>query len=254
MPTHRIGTSGWSYDHWTGPFYPEALPSRDRLGEYARTFNGAEINNTFYTLPSSDTLASWRDAVPEDFCFAVKASRYITHMKKLKDPEAGLAPLLERTTVLGPKRGPLLFQLPPRWRFNRDRLERFLEALGDAGRCAFEFRDLSWINDEALSLLERFDAAFCVYDLDGYRTPRYLTADFAYVRLHGPNGPYQGCYTDELLAEWADTLNGWAERGLDTYCWLDNDQAGYAPQNAQALARRLGLQPTNGDREQRAPG
>ncbi len=241
MATHRIGTSGWSYDDWTGPFYPEALPSERRLTEYARTFNGTEINNSFYRLPSEDNLRAWHDSVSDDFCFAVKASRYITHMKKLKEPAQGLTPLLERAGILGPKRGPLLFQLPPGWRFNPQRLEQFLEALDGAGRCAFEFRDQTWINDDALELLQRFNAAFCIYDLDGYETAHHLTTDFAYVRLHGPDGPYRGSYTDQALEQWAETLQDWADRGFDTYCWFDNDEAGYAPRNAQTLARRLGL-------------
>lgn len=240
MAKLHIGTCGWSYDHWTGPFYPLALPSECRLRRYAATFNGTEINNSFYQLPSEDSLAAWRDSVPADFCFAVKASRYITHMKKLKDPAQGLNPLLDRIGILGPKLGPILFQLPPRWRFNLARLEQFLEALDNAGRCAFEFRDQRWINDDSLALLERFNAAFCIYDLDGYQTPHHLTADFVYVRLHGPNGPYRGSYTDRALEQWSDALQAWTGRGLDTYCWFNNDEAGYAPRNAQALARLLG--------------
>ncbi|MFP4075013.1 MAG: DUF72 domain-containing protein [Halochromatium sp.] len=243
MASHRIGTSGWSYDHWNGPFYPDDLPSERRLDAYARTFNGTEINNSFYQLPSEDSLVGWRDSVPDDFCFAVKASRYITHMKKLKDPAQGLTPLLERMSILGPKRGPLLFQLPPTWRFNPERLEQFLDALkeadDDAGRCAFEFRDQRWINDDSLALLERHHAAFCIYELDGYQTAPHLTADFVYLRLHGPNGPYRGSYSDQTLEQWAEALQGWADSGLDTYCWFDNDEAGYAPRNAQTLARLL---------------
>ncbi len=239
MATQRIGTSGWSYDHWTGPFYPSDLPSEQRLPEYARHLNSTEINNSFYHLPSIDTLRAWRESVPDDFCFAVKASRYITHMKKLKDPSQGLEGLLERVQVLGAKRGPLLFQLPPNWRFNPERLEQFLNALEGAGRCAFEFRDHSWINDEALALLEHANAAFCIYDLAGYQTPRHLTADFVYLRLHGPQEAYRGSYDDQTLTEWAQALRAWNARGLDTYCWFDNDEAGYAPRNAQTLAEQL---------------
>lgn len=239
MAKQRIGTSGWSYDDWTGPFYPSDLPAEQRLPEYARHFNSTEINNSFYHLPSIDTLQTWRDSVPDDFCFAVKASRYITHMKKLKDPSQSLEGLLERIQVLGAKRGPLLFQLPPNWRFNPERLEQFLDALEGAGRCAFEFRDHSWINDDALALLERANAAFCIYDLAGYQTPRHLTADFVYLRLHGPKEAYRGSYDDQTLNEWAQALREWNARDLDTYCWFDNDEAGYAPRNAQTLAEQL---------------
>jgi hypothetical protein len=141
MPHPRIGTSGWSYDHWTGPFYPEGLPADRRLAHYATRLDCAEINNTFYSLPSVQTLAQWRDCVPEDFRFAVKASRYITHMKKLKDPDTGLGKFLPRIEGLGDRLGPILFQLPPKWRFDADRLAAFLDALPDGHRYALEFRD-----------------------------------------------------------------------------------------------------------------
>jgi uncharacterized protein YecE (DUF72 family) len=236
---HYIGTSGWSYDHWNGTFYPEGLPSARRLEAYARVFNGTEINNSFYQLPSEETLRAWGNTVAEGFCFAVKASRYVTHMKKLKDPPQGLQELLERVSVLGPNRGPLLFQLPPKWRFNRERLERFLGALEGAGRCAFEFRDPSWINADTLALLERSNTAFCIYDLDGYQTPDHCTADFVYLRLHGPNGPYRGRYDEQSLEDWATRLRDWKASGLDTYCWFDNDEAGHAADNAKTLARMV---------------
>jgi uncharacterized protein YecE (DUF72 family) len=235
MARDRIGTSGWSYDHWTGPFYPEGLVAEERLAAYAKVFDTTEVNHSFYQLPSPRTLRGWREAVPQDFVFAVKASRYITHMKKLKDPGQSLPGLLERTAVLGPQRGPLLFQLPPKWRFDPGRLEAFLGALGGAGRCAFELRDPSWHDDHALALLERHNAAFCIYELDGTRTPLAVTADFVYLRLHGPAGAYQGRYGVDALAGWAEQLRAWHAQGLDTYCFFDNDEAGHAPRDASRL-------------------
>jgi uncharacterized protein YecE (DUF72 family) len=236
---HYIGTSGWSYEHWEGPFYPEGLSSAERLSHYAGQLASAEIDNSFYKLPSEQTLTDWREAVPEGFVFAAKASRYITHMKKLKDPDDNVPRLIERLDVLGSKLGPILFQLPPSWHRNTERLERFLARLDDRHRWAFEFRDQSWIGPSTLDLLARYNAAFCVYELDGFEAPHEVTADFVYVRLHGPAGPYHGSYDENALDLWAQRIGAWLQRGLDVHCYFDNDEAGHAAQNALALTRRL---------------
>jgi len=235
----HIGTSGWSYPHWKGPFYPQDLPDRQLLAYYARHFSCVEINNSFYHLPSERSLAHWHEVTPPDFLFAAKASRYLTHMKKLKDPRAGLDTFFQRMDILGDKLGPVLFQLPPRWRCNPERLEAFLQALGEGHRHAFEFRDHSWINDAVLALLERYGAAFCIYELAGYRTPPHLTADFVYLRLHGPGGAYEGSYDDRTLADWARRIRDWQAAGLDVHAYFDNDQAGYAVANARTLRTLL---------------
>jgi uncharacterized protein YecE (DUF72 family) len=236
----RIGTSGWSYDHWVGPFYPEDLPRDRRLRYYAERFRSVEIDSSFYGLPRRSTLRAWRDEVPADFVFAAKASRYITHMKKLRDPRQGLDRFLKRMGALGDRLGPVVFQLPPRWRFDAGRLEAFLQALGRGFRCAFELRDPSWLNAEALALLERHRAAFCIYDLGGFLSPKEVTADFVYVRLHGPGGPYQGSYGDAALSGWARAISGWSRKGLSVYCYFDNDDRGYAASNAARLQEMLG--------------
>jgi uncharacterized protein YecE (DUF72 family) len=233
-PIH-IGTSGWHYGHWRGPFYPEELGAEGFLAYYAERFHTVEINNSFYQLPSESTLGKWRDAVPQGFVFAVKGSRFITHMKKLKDPASSLAPFLERVAVLGEKLGPILFQLPPRWRFNGTRLADFLAALPGAYRYTLELRDQSWINDDALNLLARHGAAFCIYELAGYLSPLEVTADFVYIRLHGPGGPYQGQYDHETLAGWAGAMAAWSREGREVFCYFDNDEAGYAAQDALRL-------------------
>jgi uncharacterized protein YecE (DUF72 family) len=163
-----MGTSGWSYEHWKGPFYPRRLRSRDMLGEYAKSFGTAEINSSFYRLPAVATLKSWYEATPPGFILAAKASRYITHMKKLNDPGTSTAPFFARMRALGDKLGPILFQLPPHWGFNESRLAAFLEALDHDLRYAFEFRDRSWLNDRALELLAEHDAAR-IFDLEGCR-------------------------------------------------------------------------------------
>jgi uncharacterized protein YecE (DUF72 family) len=234
-----IGTSGWHYDHWKGPFYPSGLPEKAFLEYYAGSFGTAEINNSFYRLPERETLFRWRRAVPEDFVFSVKASRYLTHMKKLKDPKEPLERLFYRVDALGDNLGPILFQLPPRWRSNPARLEGFLEALPEGQRYAFEFRDRSWFDAKNYELLRSHGSSFCVYDLDGTISPEEITADFAYVRLHGPDDPYRGRYGAERLARWAGTFSAWLKEGLDVYCYFDNDEVGYAAQDALELARMM---------------
>jgi len=168
----RIGTSGWSYRHWRGPFYPSNVPQREWLPYYAGWFRTVEINNSFYHRPREETLAAWKDAVPWDFLFAAKASRFVTHRKKLTDPADTVPPFLDRIEALGKKIGPILFQLPPRWGFDPGRLESFLAALRGGRRYAFELRDPSWINDRACGILARHGAAFCIYELDGRLSPK----------------------------------------------------------------------------------
>jgi uncharacterized protein YecE (DUF72 family) len=235
-----IGTSGWHYEHWKGPFYEPDLADDRLLEDYARQFGSVEINNSFYRLPPSKTFEEWRESVPEGFVFAVKASRFITHMKKLKEPRQPLAQLMENAGYLGTKLGPVLFQLPPRWRLNLERLRSFLGTLPKGQRFAFEFRDHSWIDEHVLSALSERGAAFCIFDLDGWLSPREVTADFVYIRLHGPDGPYRGQYSTRTLAGWAGAISTWSSQGKDVYCYFDNDESGYAPQDALRLRDMVG--------------
>ncbi len=235
----HIGTSGWHYDHWRGPFYPENLPPGEYLKFYRRFFHTVEINNSFYRLPTEKALLAWRAAVPPGFVFAVKGSRYITHMKKLKDPEASLATFLARIQLLGDRLGPVLFQLPPHWGYNEERLRAFLRALPRDFRYALEFRDPGWLNDRAYRLLGEHGVAFCIYEFAGRLSPREVTADFVYLRLHGPGGAYQGRYDRRTLTGWARAITAWEEQGLGVYCYFDNDEAGYAAQNALELQEML---------------
>ena len=234
-----IGTSGWSYPHWQGRFYPEGTPTRGQLAYYAGLFKTVEINSSFYRLPSVETLRGWADHTTPGFVFACKASQYITHRKKLKDPSESLAPFLQRIAVLGEKLGPVLFQLPPRWRPNAARLEGFLEALPRGQRFTFEFRDPRWDSPEIIGLLERYCAALCCFDLDGTTSPLKVTADFVHIRLHGPGAPYQGSYAEACLADWTSRIGAWQRDGLDVYCYFDNDDHAYAPRNAQSLMEKL---------------
>lgn len=215
------------------------MDSGDFLNFYCQKFHTVEINNSFYKLPEASTLKAWKDAVPPDFIFAAKASRYITHMKKLKDPEQSLAKFMERIVELGDKLGPILFQLPPRWSFNPERLRAFLASLPENFRYALEFRDPSWINDQTYGALAERGAAFCIYEIAGFLSPLEVTAEFVYIRLHGPDGAYEGSYDEEALAGWARAISSWAARGKEVFCYFDNDQAGYAARNALTLQEML---------------
>jgi uncharacterized protein YecE (DUF72 family) len=188
-------------------------------------------------LPKIETLRCWRDATPAGFEFAIKASRFLTHNKKLKEPENALHNFLPRAEALGEKLGPILFQLPPKWRINLDRLAEFLAALPKYHRYTFEFREPSWLTDQVYELLKKHNAAFCIYELAGFHSPIEITADWAYVRLHGPGGKYQGSYSDETMREWAKRICEWSKSLKSIYVYFDNDQAGYAAFNALTLKR-----------------
>lgn len=205
---------------------------------YSQQFDTVELNNSFYRLPTEIAFENWRQSTPVDFVFAVKASRFLTHQKKLKDPEDALENLLPRASRLSTKLGPILFQLPPKWQVNSGRLEALLEALPRDLRYTFEFRDLTWIRPEIDTLLARFGAAFCIYELAGYHSPLSVTSDFAYVRLHGPGlGKYQESYSLDRLRLWAKQIAEWANDLAAIYIYFDNDQAGYAARNALELKR-----------------
>ncbi len=233
----HIGTSGWVYPHWQGPFYPDDLTEPDWLAFYAERLMSVEINRSFYRLPTLENFAAWRDAAPDDFVFAVKASRYITHMKNLKEPEETLPPLLQACEGLGDKLGPLLFQLPPRWHANPGRLKDFLQALPKDFQAVFELRDKTWHCDEVLEILSEFNAAFCVYDLGGFTSPKVTTADFIYLRLHGPVGTYRGYYDSEVLEDWAEWLRD--QKANTAYVYFNNDESAYAVRNALELREIL---------------
>jgi uncharacterized protein YecE (DUF72 family) len=236
----RIGTSGWHYKHWLGNFYPAGLPASKMLSYYYQHFDTVELNNAFYMLPKFETMRAWRDATPDNFRFAVKASGFLTHNKKLKEPENALDKFLPRAEALGEKLGPILFQLPPAWRVDLQRLEDFLSALPRYHRYTFEFREPSWICDDVCQILRRYNAAFCIYDIAGYQSPLHVTADWTYVRLHGPGNKYQGSYSDEVLRKWAAQIREWSKQLQAVYVYFDNDQSGYAAKNAATLKRMVG--------------
>jgi uncharacterized protein YecE (DUF72 family) len=231
----RIGTSGWHYKHWVGRFYPDRWPASKMLAFYMERFDTVELNNTFYRLPPETALEDWRESTPPRFLFAAKGSRFLTHMKKLKDPEPGVTRYFERVDQLGKKLGPILFQLPPKWGVDVGRLEEFLAALPRHHRYAFEFREPSWNTGAVLDLLRKANVAYCIFDLAGYQSPIEVTADFAYLRLHGPGGKYQGSYSDESLRAWAKRIRNWRRELEAVFVYFDNDDSGYAAQNASRL-------------------
>lgn len=239
MANIRIGTSGWHYKHWVGKFYPDRFPGAKMLAYYYERFDSVEINNSFYMLPKIETLSCWREATPKNFEFAIKASRFLTHNKKLKEPENALNNFLPLGEALGKKLGPILFQLPPKWKINLERLEEFLEALPKFHRYTFEFREPSWLIEDNYALLRKHNAAFCIYELAGFHSPIEITADWTYIRLHGPGNKYQGSYSDKVLRTWAERIVNWSDRLKGIYVYFDNDQAGYAAFNALALKRMV---------------
>lgn len=229
-----IGTSGWSYKHWRGTFYPNEIKVKDHFSYYLKNFNTVEINNTFYRLPAEETFLNWKKTVPEDFIFVIKANRFITHIKKMHDPETTLASFMDHVKLLGKKLGPILFQLPPFMKCNLPLLESFLAALPKKYRYVFEFRNSDWYRPEVYDALKKYNCAFCIYELAGHTAPSQITANFVYLRLHGPGNKYQGSYSDEALQTWADECLKWAET-KDVFVYFDNDEQGYAAFNALKL-------------------
>ncbi|MEO8285611.1 MAG: DUF72 domain-containing protein [Chloroflexota bacterium] len=230
-----IGCSGYVYKHWRGRFYPEGLPASRWLEYYAQSFDTVEINNTHYTMPSPETFERWRDTSPEGFRFAVKASRFITHMKKLKDPDEPLALLIGRARLLEPKLGPILYQLPPRWRYNEERLRAFLAALPQGMEHTIEVRETSWLNPSFFQLLEESQVAFCMASLPHYQSPIVATAPFVYIRFHGSGAMYYYRYTSDELRKWRDVVLGFLADGKTVYCYFNNDPEGWAIENAREL-------------------
>jgi uncharacterized protein YecE (DUF72 family) len=240
MTQLRIGCSGWSYKDWRGPFYPPEVKAKDQLAYYATRFSTAEINASFYRLPSEKAVAAWRDAVPDGFLFAWKASRYLTHNKKLNEPEDSLKLILGRMEPLADRYGPILFQLPPSLRLNRERLGRFLDCLPKERRCTIEFRHPSWYAPDIFQLLEAHDVALCISDHHDAPSPRETTASFVYVRGHGPGGRYHGRYSEAELNTLAHAVKGWSEAGKAVFCYFDNDIASAAPKDAERLIALCG--------------
>lgn len=234
-----VGTSGWVYPHWKGVLYPPELPQREWLSFYSSRFRTVEINSTFYRLPSEESFKNWSEATPSDFLFSVKASRFITHVKKLKVNSGSVEVFLERARLLGPKLGPILFQLPPDWTCDLVRFEAFLELLPGDLTFAFEFRNESWFNEKVYSLLEKKGIALCLISLPNFLCPVKVTAPFVYIRMHGSGVVYGGLYEPEELSYWARLAKNFLKEGLDLYVYFNNDAFGFAVRNAAEFAEML---------------
>jgi uncharacterized protein YecE (DUF72 family) len=241
MATVLIGTSGWHYASWKGPFYPRELKLKDRLVFYATQFGTTELNGVFYRTPTIEAVKAWRQQTPADFVFAWKASKFITHWKRLSDRSANSLALLEsRLSLLGSKAGPVLFQLPPQFEMNYERLASFLQMLAPGRRYAFEFRHPSWYAARVLRLLSDENAALCLSDHADAPSPWKRTADFVYIRGHGPGGRYEGHYRQAALSSWRQKIGRWSARGYDVYVYFDNDQKSAAPLDARRLVKSFG--------------
>ena len=232
-----IGTSGWHYEHWKGSFYPQGLPKTAWLEYYTRHFHTVELNNSFYHLPSEKAFNHWRISAPQGFIYSVKVNRLITHLKKLRDCVEPLTNFITRAQLLGDKLGPLLYQLPPGLKCNAQLLEDFIKILPRGKRHVFEFRDPSWFDEKIFDILSHYDCGLCIFDMPDFSSPVMVTCDFAYLRFHGSQSLYGGCYSDDELKSWADKI-----RALDVstiYAYFNNDAGGFAIQNALTLKQLL---------------
>lgn len=253
MPRLLIGTSGWHYKHWRARFYPQDLPPSQWLRFYATHFSTVEINASFYRQQPAPTWEKWRKTVPEGFLFAAKASRFITHIKRLADPADPLGRFLGSVAGLSDHLGPLLYQLPPsfqRTEENVTRLEAFIELLPARLMHVIEFRHKSWFGDETMGMLRSHRVAFCSFDRAGFDCPLIATAPHAYMRFHGSSGERGGNYTDKMLEAWAARLEELAAGVERLFVYFNNDAFGYAVQNASSLAKLLGVKTPTRPRRQ----
>jgi uncharacterized protein YecE (DUF72 family) len=233
-----IGTSGWTYEDWYRRFYPEDIPRRDWLSWYAQEFATTEINGSFYRTPSCEAVQQWRGRTPANFRFAWKASKFITHWKRLTARSVNSIELMvSRLQILGRKCGPVLFQLPPRFHADRERLASFIDLLPVAYRYAFEFRDMSWYEEPILELLHDHNISLCLSDHHDAPSPWIVTARHVYVRGHGPGGRYRGNYPEPTLRAWAEHIQSWRGANKTVYVYFDNDQKSAAPKDAKRLTK-----------------
>jgi uncharacterized protein YecE (DUF72 family) len=235
-----IGTSGWHYDSWRGPFFPKGLRGKDQLQYYASQFRTTELNAVFYRTPSLDAVSAWSTQTDKDFVFSWKASKFITHWKRLSNNCVNsLALIDERLFLLGEKAGPVLFQLPPNFEADAERLSSFFKLLSRKHRYSFEFRHPSWYQPSILALLSRRNIALCLSDHHDAPAPWRRTADFVYIRGHGPGGQYKGHYDSQTLSGWAKRIKSWKKQGCDVFVYFDNDQKSAAPADALKLQHLL---------------
>jgi uncharacterized protein YecE (DUF72 family) len=234
-----VGCSGWHYEHWRELYYPRELPRPKWLPFYARQFTTVELNSSFYRLPSEKAFTNWRESTPDNFVFAVKMSRYITHIKRLRNLGSAVENFLCRAGLLGEKLGPLLYQLPPSMKRNDELLQDFLSSLPLQYQHVIEFRHESWIDEAVFDILQRHNVGLCVFDMPGFSCPLVATSDLAYVRFHGSEGLYSSRYSDEELSEWARKIAGLEQHIKTRYIYFNNDAQAFAVENARTLRNLL---------------
>ncbi|BBG65603.1 hypothetical protein NNO_0900 [Hydrogenimonas sp.] len=234
-----VGTSGFYYEHWRGVFYPEDLPKSRFFDFYNKEFSTVEMNSTFYHLPRLKTAEHWFELSPEDFLFSLKAYRGITHYRKLRECKDELYRYLHLIKPLKPKLGAVLFQLPPSLHIDRALLEDFFKTLPPGYRFVMEFRHDSWLNEDIFNLMKSYNVALCINDFGRRKMPMELTADFGYIRLHGPTGRYGGSYSDEELKEWAEKIGSAMNVLKSMFVYFNNDFGGYAVENAKRLLKMI---------------
>ena len=239
MAQQRVGTSGWSYQHWRGVFYPQDLRRGQELEHYTTVFDTVELNSSFYHIPQPQTAAGWYERTPQDFLFAVKGSRFISHRRKLADCQEPLQRLMEALQPMQEKVGLILWQLPPGLHCDVSRLDDFLQLRPAEQRWTWEFRHESWFCDEVYALLQEHNCALVWADTPKYPLETVVTTDFLYARLHGHEQLYASNYSDEQLRWWANQLMEAAGEDRDIFVYFDNDAEGYAPHNALALRQIL---------------
>ncbi len=235
----HVGCSGWVYRHWKGDFYPADLPQKRWFDHYAQAFDTVEINASFYRVPLESTFDGWREKAPPGFRYAVKANRFMTHMKKLLDCDRPLAEFIGLARRLGPTLGPILYQLPPSLHKDLHRLESFIERLPEDLEHVVEFRHASWYAEDALALLDRHGVGFVTHDLVGLVSPRWASGRTAYVRFHGTGGKYWGRYSDDEIAEWADWLIAQKATGRSCWAYFNNDIHGHSILDGLALQAKV---------------
>lgn len=234
-----IGTSGWSYKQWSGIFYPDNIKEKDFLKYYSEYFDTVEVNSSFYHTLNDKTIENWVKEVHDNFKFAVKADRYITHMKKLLDPDETIPSFMSTIKPFKDKVGPILFQLPPSFGINIKRLKDFIKVLSKKNKYVFEFRNKDWFTDEIYDVLKKHNIALCIYNLNGYQSPLDVTADFVYIRMHGTLGIGSGKYSDEDIDNLAQDIEKYISQNKTIYCYFNNDGSGYAVENANELKKKL---------------
>jgi uncharacterized protein YecE (DUF72 family) len=235
----RVGTSGWQYRDWRDAFYPAGLPQKSWLSYYAARFPTVEVNNAFYRLPEAATFARWAEQTPADFVVAVKASRYLTHVKRLREPADPVERFVQRACELGPKLGPVLLQLPPNLTRHVDDLDATLKAFPSGLRVAVEFRHPTWFTEEVVGVLRRHDAALCLADSPRRKTPLWRTASWGYLRFHEGRASPRPCYGRRALQAWARRLAALYQPDDDVYVYFNNDAHACAVANAGQFARML---------------